>query len=343
MCCEQCIEKGIYSLHDVFPSSSSRLHAAVDTVAELLRSYPSFDHRSELKYSKTLPITLQNAIITLRHKTDIVTSLLRNEAFSPNSFVWKNHILYSTEGDIDQTSSDHDVTKKPSTRTSTPSANTLGSNVASPKTSCSSLEQQSLFPSQKLQGSAHNLVASSRSLLNSRHTLLGNGPSRAGTSSPTHTPVTRSTKCMVQCSDIILPYGYELSACDSKLVLTPVTEACLVSLVTAIRGHTIPCISGKAAADKSETAKEAAKVFLLECSVTVQLMDNLADIVNLCYSLSWNSGLAMSSQRCLLAGRLMLSDSKYVPPSGLGSALLPVLLLPPHHPSHPPPSAGMLP
>ena len=265
------------------PSSSSRLHTAVDTVAELLRSYSSLDLKSELKYSKTLLMTLQNVIIALRHKMDIVRSLLHSEAFSPDSFVWKNHILYSIEGDVEQTTNDHDFTKHPSTRSSTPY--TLGSNMASPRTSCSSLEQQSLAPSQKLQASASNLVASSRSLLNSRHTLLGNEPSRAGTSSslaPTHISATRPTKCVVQCSDSVLPYGYEPSACDSKLVLTPVTEACLVSLVMAIRGHTVPCISGKAAVGKSETAKEVAKVLLLR-RLQCNYWTTLTGIVNLCH------------------------------------------------------------
>lgn len=262
------------SLIVLFSLSSSRLQSAVNITAKLLRSYSCFDNKAALKYSKTFAITLQNVIITLRHKMDIVKSLLQTETFSPNSFGWKSHILYSTEDDMDQpTSEDTGITKRHTAKSSTASIYTLGSNVG---TSHSSLEQRSFGPtqklqssahslvaSQKLQGSAHNIVASSRSLLNSRHTLLGNDLQREGESSSfvtTPTVKPKPTKCIVQCNEITLSYGYELAVCNSKLVLTPVTEECLVSLVTAIGGYAIPCISGMPAVGKSETAREVAKV-----------------------------------------------------------------------------------
>ena len=246
----------------------------MNITAKLLRSYSCFDNKAALKYSKTFTITLQNIIITLRHKLDIVKSLLQTETFSPNSFGLKSHILYSTEDDMNQpTSEDTDITKRHTAKSSTASIYTLGSNVG---TSHSSLEQRSFGPtqklqgsahnliaSQKLQGSAHNLVASSRSLLNSRHTLLGNDLQREGESSSfvtTPTVKPKPTKCIVQCNEITLSYGYELAVYNSKLVLTPVTEECLVSLVTAIGGYAIPCISGMPAVGKSETAREVAKV-----------------------------------------------------------------------------------
>ena len=289
------------SLIVLFSLSSSRLQSAVNITAKLLRSYSCFDNKAALKYSKTFAITLQNVIITLRHKMDIVKSLLQTETFSPNSFGWKSHILYSTEDDLEQpTSEDTDVTKRHTAKSSIASIYTLGSNVG---TSHSSLEQRSFGPtqklqssahslvasqklqgsahnivasqklqgsshslvaSQKLQGSAHNIVASSRSLLNSRHTLLGNDLQREGefssfVTTPTVKP--KPTKCIVHCNEITLSYGYELAVCNSKLVLTPVTEECLVSLVTAIGGYAIPCISGMPAVGKSETAREVAKVF----------------------------------------------------------------------------------
>ena len=275
------------SLIVLFSLSSSRLQSAVNITAKLLRSYSCFDNKAALKYSKTFAITLQNVIITLRHKMDIVKSLLQTETFSPNSFGWKSHILYSTEDDLEQpTSEDTDVTKRHTAKSSIASIYTLGSNVG---TSHSSLEQRSFGPtqklqssahtlvasqklqgsshslvaSQKLQGSAHNIVASSRSLLNSRHTLLGNDLQREGESSSfvtTPTVKPKPTKCIVQCNEITLSYGYELAVCNSKLVLTPVTEECLVSLVTAIGGYAIPCISGMPAVGKSETAREVAEV-----------------------------------------------------------------------------------
>lgn len=262
------------SLIVLFSLSSSRLQSAVNITAKLLRSYSCFDNKAALKYSKTFAITLQNVIITLRHKMDIVKSLLQTETFSPNSFGWKSHILYSTEDDMDQpTSEDTGITKRHTAKSSTASIYTLGSNVG---TSHSSLEQRSFGPtqklqssahslvaSQKLQGSAHNIVASSRSLLNSRHALLGNDLQREGESSSfvtTPTVKPKPTKCIVQCNEITLSYGYELAVCNSKLVLTPVTEECLVSLVTAIGGYAIPCISGMPAVGKSETAREVAKV-----------------------------------------------------------------------------------
>ena len=275
------------SLIVLFSLPSSRLQSAVDITAKLLRSYSCFDNKAALKYSKTFAITLQNVIITLRHKMDIVKSLLQTETFSPNSFGWKSHILYSTEDDLEQpTSEDTGITKRHTAKSSTASIYTLGSNVG---TSHSSLEQRSFGPtqklqssahslvasqklqgsahslvaSQKLQGSAHTIVASSRSLLNSRHTLLGNDLQREGESSSfvtTPTVKPKPTKCIVHCNEITLSYGYELAVCNSKLVLTPVTEECLVSLVTAIGGYAIPCISGMPAVGKSETAREVAKV-----------------------------------------------------------------------------------
>ena len=247
----------------------------MNIAAKLLRSYSFIDDKTALKYSKTFAITLQNVIITLRHKMDNVKSLLQNGGFSPDSFAWKNHILYFTESDIEQsTSEDTDVTKRHTARSSTASIYTLGSNLG---TSHSSLEQRpfapiqklqssahSLVASQKFQGSGHNLVASSRSLLNSRHTLVSNDPQREGTSSSfmtTSTVKPKPTKCMVQCNEIMLSYGYELATYNAQVVLTPVTEECLVSLVTAIGGYAIPCISGMAAVGKTETAREVAKVF----------------------------------------------------------------------------------
>lgn len=225
---------------------------------ELLRSL----YRKRTHPSSPLPIALHNVIILLRHKTDLVKSLIENKAFSPATLLWKGHIHYTSEGEFTSQLDDGLATHgRPSVRSSLISIHSIGnlrhSDVAI-QSSHSSLDQRSLVLTSRLRSTVHSLVASSKSLLSSKQ--MNEPHSFAGTS-PLGVP--HPSKCMVHCSDLTLPYGFEYYGCDSRLVLTPPTEACLLSLATAIGDNSFSSITGPPAVGKTKTAEEVAKVSML--------------------------------------------------------------------------------
>lgn len=247
---------------------SSRLHAVLDTTVEVLRS--KRDAESAMKCQ----ISLQNIIIILSHKLEVAKSLIEKRALSPESFEWRQHILYasgpssiygSTQKETSQLNSrlsvDHGRTNQGSYRGSMAS---IYSSLHSLKAGSSN----ALIANSKLQGSTHSLVASSKSLLSSRNALLAAAmgsdlQDHSGTSSlvifrEPQPPM----KCFVHCGDSILSYGFEYYGPKTKLVLTPVSESCILSLMNELARFTVPSLSGAELAGKTETASEVARVSL---------------------------------------------------------------------------------
>ena len=203
-------------------------------------------------HTRTLFIMLQNIVTTLKHKTEMVTSLGGNETPSVDSFYWTNHIHYSIGGVLSP-----QPNEKLSARSSMASLyNVTGG--TSLKSSHSSLDQQSLVTPHK--HSVYSLVASSKSLLTSRHTLSGNQSKKA---SPLRAISHMPTNCMVHTGSNVVPYGFEYYGCDWKLVVAPPTEAHLVLLTSAISGYTFPSVSGPQSVGKTESTLEVSKVSIV--------------------------------------------------------------------------------
>ena len=91
----------------------------------------------------------------------------------------------------------------------------------------------------KLQGSTHSLVASSKSLLSSRNALLaaagGSDLQKSGTSSLVlYREPQPPMKCFVHCGESILPYGFEYHSPKAKLVLSPISESSMLSMMNEL-------------------------------------------------------------------------------------------------------------
>ncbi len=236
-----------------FLSCRSRLHTAIEIAAEALRvnhsSAPAASMAMSSKLSRSQPVTLGNILSSLKHKTDIVRALVEQASLLPaESFIWKSHIHYTLALQPSE------LNETRSIRSSAMSFNKLGGvkasgRAVSVKSSYSSLGQRSLLLPYKPDGSTKSLVASSKDLLNSRHTL-----------SSVATQMAIPTACCLSCNDLSLVYGFEYHGVAPRLVLTPPTESHLVSLITSLGAHVYPTVSGPSGSGKSETTAEVAKV-----------------------------------------------------------------------------------
>ncbi len=233
----------------------TKLSSVIELVAELIGSLNRENDQNTTKRSCLL--VLQNVIFLLTHKNGILKGLLNSKlAPAVNCFHWRHRILYSTDTATlysqEQQSKDHSATS---------SYSSISTN--------SKIAGKSSMP-YKLHSSSQNLVASSKSLLSSRSNLLkavnefkNSGVfSSALTGDLAYSRRSMPTKCMVHCGDSIVPYGYEYQGPKKRLVLTPETEACVLSVINSFARFNSSSLHGGPVSGKTETGQEIAKVHL---------------------------------------------------------------------------------
>lgn len=205
-------------------------------------------------------LVLQNLALVLRHKTDLVQSLIAEQVCTVQSFHWRNKIQYSTE-----TEALHTTAFDPAKRLATHDCSTASTHTTALKNTNDRIQSPGAKPHD-----SSSLVASSRSLLNSRNTTLN----VSGLSSHevnrsyefSRSQVTRSMggcpcplKCFVHCHKATLTYGFEFLGSEAHLFLSPQTENALLSLVHAMASHGCPSISSSPSG-RTTTGKDLAVV-----------------------------------------------------------------------------------
>ncbi len=234
----------------------SRLSNAIELITELVRSLGRDSGKGTVKRSSF--VVLQNLILILMHKTGILKAILDTKVAAVSCFNWRYRILYST--DTDTLYQDHCKIQK---------ERTLASSFSSLAPS-SKLTGKAASLGYRLQNSSHSLVASSKSLLSSKNNLMSttkatNEHKSSVTSSIVLTELTSSrravpTKCMVHCGESIVPYGFEYLSLDSRLVLAPESESCILSMVNSLAQFNSCSLHGGPVSGKTETGREIAKV-----------------------------------------------------------------------------------
>lgn len=232
------------------------MSAALESVSEV------FLKRNGTR-SQSVTFVLQHLVLILRHKSEMAKALVAEGICTPGSFQWRTQLQYSPETE--------DLYTLPE-KTHTTRRQTLGPDyglISSTHSTSGSrhmvtpLKSRSPGPGAGTRNS-QGLVASSRSLLNSKNALLA-----ATASGDNYSEFSRSAasigvqsiggcspplKCFVHCHMTILPYGFEFLGSGTYLTLTPQTERSLLSLVNAMACHACTSIDSAACFPGKTTA-----------------------------------------------------------------------------------------